>query len=184
MSNRLNPFRKMLGVTLLLLALVISSCTRQGRGEHVALGEPLPPFSALTLDGKKYTPETLLGQRSLIVFFDTWCPDCKDELPEVQRAYDILSDADAPFAILAVSRKSDEKSVKDFWSTNSLSIPVAVPGSTSVYDLFDRHSGTGVPQGYLVDEEGVVRGFFSDKELVSAGRLCEFLFVDKKPKEE
>lgn len=184
MNNHLKPFLKMLGVTLLLLALVISSCTRQGRGEHVAPGEPIPSFRVLTLDGKSYTRETLLGQRSFIVFFDTWCPDCKNELPEVQRAFDILSDVGAPFAIIAVSRESDEKSVKDFWVVNGLSIPVAVPGSTSVYDLFDRNSGTGVPQGYLVDEEGVVRGFFSDKELASAERICEFLFVNKVSMEE
>lgn len=179
MNNSGKIFQKMLGVTVLLLSLVIPSCTRQGRGEHVALGESVPFFSVTSTDGRDYSSETILGHRALIVFFDTWCPDCKEELPQVQHAFDILSGADVSFSMLAISRKSDERSVKDFWLANGLTIPVAVPGNTSVFELFDRGSGTGVPQGYLVDEEGVVRGFFSDKNLLSAERICEFLFDDK-----
>lgn len=159
--------------TSLLLAGMLS-CSHNERGEHVGLGERVPDFHVITLGGKDITEASLPGRRSLIVFFDTWCPDCREELPEIQRVYEQIGDK---ALIVAIARKSDERSVREYWQANGLTLPVAVPGNTSVYDLFDRGSGTGVPQGYLIDADGVVRGFFDDTKTVRADTLCEFLLA-------
>lgn len=48
-------------------------------------GESIPVFSVVMDDGQIITSETLKGEVSLIVFFHTGCPDCRKELPVLQK---------------------------------------------------------------------------------------------------
>ena len=50
-------------------------------------GENIPVFSVVMDDGQIITSETLKGEVSLIVFFHTGCPDCRKELPVLQKIY-------------------------------------------------------------------------------------------------
>lgn len=50
-------------------------------------GESIPVFSVVMDDGQIITSETLKGEVSLIVFFHTGCPDCRKELPVLQKIY-------------------------------------------------------------------------------------------------
>lgn len=49
----------------------------------VTPGDPLPEFDARLDDGSAFTPATLEGQVSLLVFWATWCHACGLEMPTV-----------------------------------------------------------------------------------------------------
>ncbi|MFN2314251.1 MAG: TlpA family protein disulfide reductase [Bacteroidales bacterium] len=45
------------------------------------VGQNVPDFSFITIDGKKYQMSELKGRTVLLVFFATWCSPCMKELP-------------------------------------------------------------------------------------------------------
>lgn len=162
-------------VALSFAVLSVLSCSREERGCRLSPGEPVPAFHVVTLSGQDMSESDFTGRRSLIVFFDVWCPDCKSELPELQRVYEYL---EGETLILAVARRSDAEAVRQYWSQCGLTFPVSVPGSESVFGLFDRGSKSGVPQGYLTDEDGVVRYCFDSTDRMGVEEICEFLLGD------
>lgn len=45
------------------------------------VGEPAPPASLVTLDGRRISTPDLLGQVVILTFWATWCVPCREELP-------------------------------------------------------------------------------------------------------
>lgn len=80
--------------------------------ERITVGDTLPQFSVTTNTGETITTERLRGKRGMIVFFNTSCPDCRDELPVIQRVYDdLIGEA----GIVCISREEDGRSVASYW---------------------------------------------------------------------
>src|SRR6266498_810503 len=51
----------------------------------VEVGEPVPDFTVRTFDGNNLSRSALAGKPMLLVFWNTWCPDCMRELPIISR---------------------------------------------------------------------------------------------------
>ena len=49
------------------------------------VGDPAPPFTAATLDGKPSALQSLAGKVIVIDFWATWCPPCVAAVPEVRK---------------------------------------------------------------------------------------------------
>jgi cytochrome c biogenesis protein CcmG/thiol:disulfide interchange protein DsbE len=45
------------------------------------IGEPAPPATLVTLDGRRISTSDLLGQVVILTFWATWCVPCRKELP-------------------------------------------------------------------------------------------------------
>jgi cytochrome c biogenesis protein CcmG/thiol:disulfide interchange protein DsbE len=63
----------LLGVTGLLAPAARASSLR--------VGQPAPPATLVTLDGKRLATSDLLGRVVILTFLATWCEPCRDELP-------------------------------------------------------------------------------------------------------
>lgn len=73
-------------------------------------GESIPVFSVVMDDGQIITSETLKGEVSLIVFFHTGCPDCRKELPVLQK-YIRITVEESGWFVLAGKRARQRLSV-------------------------------------------------------------------------
>lgn len=73
-------------------------------------GESIPVFSVVMDDGQIITSETLKGEVSLIVFFHTGCPDCRKELPVLQK-YIRITVEESGWFVLAGKRVRQRLSV-------------------------------------------------------------------------
>lgn len=51
------------------------------RANSLKVGQPAPPATLVTLDGKRIVTRDLLGQVVVLTFLATWCVPCRDELP-------------------------------------------------------------------------------------------------------
>ena len=81
-----------MNIRLYLPALAFVLCsgcaTRLQRSTDVArTGQPVPYFSLTLSDSSRVTPDSLLGAPALLIFFNTRCGACRQELPQLQKLY-------------------------------------------------------------------------------------------------
>ena len=65
-------------IALIALGLALASPVT---ANALTLGEPAPPLTLHTLDGKTISTRDLLGQVVIVTFWATWCSPCQAELP-------------------------------------------------------------------------------------------------------
>lgn len=164
-------------LSYLISCLLVLSCAQDSIvGSHrLAVGEAVPEFSVSTVDGVMVDRGSLLGKPSVIVLFDTRCPDCREELPEIERLWNTL---EGLVNVIAVAREEKEDDIVSYWRAAGYTLPVAAPGNRSVYDLFDGHSMSGVPQTYVVNSDGVVVFYAGDDVFFIAEDLMSYCDVE------
>lgn len=95
----------------------------------------------------------LKGKPVLLVFWATWCPHCKREMPNVEERFQKYKDQG--LEIIAVTRNSrgqTTEKVREYIGSNGYSFPVAIdPGTTS-----RAYGVSGIPAAALVDKDGNV----------------------------
>lgn len=161
-------------VIITLAALCAVSCVRETGtdGKHVGVGEVIPAFTVTTLDGTATGSDALLGKPSVIVFFDTTCPDCQRQLPEIEAVW---REWEGSINTIAIAREQGPAPVRDYWHGNGLTIPVAAPGNREAFNIFDRGSKSGVPQVYVTDKEGRVTLYGNDQNILTTRVLIDKL---------
>ena len=135
--------------TLLLAAALLFSVPAQAQ---VREGQAVPPFDTRLLDGKALPATALQNKAVLVIFWATWCPPCRRELPELQALYE--KHRNQGLEILALSIDADAFTVEEFWKDHEYDFPVALraPGHTQVFGPV-----RGTPTLYLIDRKGVLR---------------------------
>mgnify|MGYP003045119993 CR=1 FL=1 len=130
-------------------------------------GESIPVFSVVMDDGQIITSETLKGEVSLIVFFHTGCPDCRKELPVLQKIY---TDYGRRIRMVCISREESSAEIVRYWDENHLTLPYSAQENRTVYYQFAK---LGIPRVYVIDKELVIRSVFTDNPLASYEDLAE-----------
>ena len=145
---------------LALCALVLHSCINEDHPspeEVVEVGDLLPDFSVTMNDGSIVTGAELRESTSVVVFFYSGCPDCRQALPSVQRLYDRYSAQGVRFAL--ISREESASTIEDYWQTNGFTMPYSAQEDRTVYELFAK---SRVPRVYISDNGGRLRAIFTD----------------------
>ena len=77
---------------LMVVALLCGSLSgpeiMTGQVMAAASGASAPAFELVTFSGEAYSKETLKGRPTLLVFWASWCPVCRKELPVLSRFYE------------------------------------------------------------------------------------------------
>jgi len=120
--------------------------------ERAGAGRTAPEFTLLDLDGRSVSLASFRGRPVLVNFWETWCPPCKAELPELQELARLDS---ACLAVVGVSG-GDAGEVAAFARSRGLTYPLLQGDETTA----GRYGVTTIPHSVLVDAEGRVVGFF------------------------
>lgn len=115
------------------------------------VGSPAPEVELVALDGKHLTFAAYRGKPVWVNFFATWCPPCKDELPEIERRYQRLHGRG--LVVLGVDQQEAPRLIKPFIARFGLRYPVVVDDGQGAitYDLI------ALPTSVFIDRDGVVR---------------------------
>lgn len=146
--------------TLLLLLPVqacISEATDFRPGAHLQVGDSLPEFRITMNDGSLVYPALLQDSCSVIAFFHTRCPDCRRELPVLQRLYE---ERPYPFRLVLVSRTEGEASIQDYWNRNGLTMPYSAQNDDAVFRLFASET---IPRIYIAGKSLRIKAIFTDR---------------------
>ena len=113
-------------------------------------GQLAPNFTTTLADGTPVSLSDYRGKVVLLNFWATWCPPCRQEMPEFETASVIHSDN---LVVLAVNLLETEQQVNDFATELSLTFPLALDPDGSINQLYGV---TGYPTSYLIDPNGVI----------------------------
>ena len=115
--------------------------------------EPMPNFTATTLDGQRFTNSAVKGKVVLLQFWATWCQYCKRD----QEAVDTVSRefADKGLLVLAVNAGESRKKVKEYLAHSPRAVPIVLMENTNLAALFAAKS---YPLYVLIDTGGRIAG--------------------------
>ena len=139
-------------VLIMGVILILALCKI---GFPAEVGEKCPTFLLKAMDGKEIQSERIKSNNPLfLLFWSTWCPGCKDKIPELKK----ISSQFAPkgLQVLAVNvgiNDSPEK-VKRFIKKYRIDYPVAIDEGSQVTKLFRIQ---GIPTVVIIDKKGIIR---------------------------
>lgn len=108
-----------------------------------------PDFKLKDLSGKELSLSDLKGKKVFLNFWATWCPPCKQEMPEIQKLYEETKDSDLVIITVDIGEPLGE--VKSFIDKNKYSFKVLLDSNQSVAT---KYNITAIPTSYFIDEEG------------------------------
>ncbi|MBD7963847.1 TlpA disulfide reductase family protein [Fictibacillus norfolkensis] len=117
-------------------------------------GSTAPTFSLVTLDGKQVDLKDYRGKKVIVNFWATWCPPCREEMPEMEKFYRDYKNKDVE--ILAVNLEYSEtntEKVSKFVKEYELSFPIPLDEKNTIGKQFRAVS---IPTSYFIDEEGMI----------------------------
>ena len=152
-------------IGMMLLCLLTMGCSsiedNNEVTERVNVGDRVPSFSVDVMsDGVHSTFSTAhLTGETVIVFFNTTCPDCQRDLPKLNQYY-LKHKVDEGFQMVAISREEGEEDVAAYWKDNGLQIPYSAQNDRRIYELF---ASSIIPRVYFVSAQGIVTRVFIER---------------------
>lgn len=84
---------------------------------------------------------------TLIVFFETWCPHCRREVPRLQQIHGNYAGRLSVVAVTKVNRTSTDEAVRDFIAEHALTFPV---GKERGGLMSEYYAVSGIPAAVLL----------------------------------
>lgn len=146
--------RNRFSIIFLAIILAAVSCRNTVQpGPEVLEGNKVCPFEVVTADGETMSDTNTKGHNTLILFFNTWCPDCHEWLPVIQQWQD---EDTHETVILCIARGQNYDEIRPFWKENGYTMKVAPDPDKTIYDRFTGGNSHGVPLLYIIDTYGTV----------------------------
>jgi len=118
---------------------------------HPTVGQPAPDFALRSPDGSVVKLSDLRGSVVLVNFWATWCRPCKQELPDIQKAYDEFHARG--LVVLEVNYQEDAKDAAAFFRDQHITLPMLLDAEGGVYTQYRLQ---GLPDSFFVARDGTI----------------------------
>lgn len=123
-----------------------------------------PPSIDFTLKdqaGNEHTLSDYKGKTVFLNFWATWCPPCKEEMPEIQKQYEKYGNNEGDLIILGVAApnlgsEGDAEHIKKFLSDNKYTFPVVMDTDGTIFGSYGVRS---FPTTFMLDTDNNVYGY-------------------------
>ena len=135
---------------------IIKAAKSWGPGYTSWYGKTAPDFTLTDTAGKQHKLSDYRGRNVLLIFWATWCPACKMEIPHLIALRNTIGED--KLAILAASDEDPAK-VKKFIAEKKINYTVLLDkgnmpkpfGVKRIYGI------TGIPCSFFIDAEGKIK---------------------------
>jgi thiol-disulfide isomerase/thioredoxin len=131
-----------------IVTAVPASATSSGLAH---LGSRAPSIPLRTLTGSSIALRAYSGKPLWVNFFATWCPPCKDELPQIERRYERLHPSG--LVVLGIDQQEETKVIKPFIVLFGLRYPILIDNAKPPNAYFLQ----ALPTSVFIDRDGIVR---------------------------
>lgn len=118
------------------------------------IGTEAPDLSMLTPDGKTLSLSSLKGKFVLVDFWASWCGPCRQENPNVVKAYNAYKDKN--FTVLGVSLDKNKAFWEEAIKTDGLAWNHISDLKQWDSDAVGKYAIDGIPYNVLVDPQGKI----------------------------
>jgi thiol-disulfide isomerase/thioredoxin len=119
--------------------------------EGVAIGQRAPTIELTLIDGSVMSTADFVGKPMWINFMATWCPQCRDELPMMERYAGQLGDT---MTVVVVDVGEDRQTVRQFIRELGVDLTVGVDPDSSVQSEWGVYA---LPVHFWLDADGIVQ---------------------------
>jgi thiol-disulfide isomerase/thioredoxin len=137
----------------LFLVLVIFAFIGKGFSQ-AKKNSPAPDFEGKTIKGKELKLSNYRGKVVLIDFWASWCPPCREEMPELVKFYNTHNNPD--FQMIAVNIDNKSENMEHFLDKlfPQPEFPIVVDNQQKIPSLFNIEA---MPTTIFIDKKGNIR---------------------------
>ncbi len=133
------------------LPSVLPTSTPIGPGLGTAVGQVAPKIRVTLTDGSLMDTADFGGLPIWVNFMATWCPQCTDELPMMERFQRDLKDQ---MTLLVIDVGEERPVVREFMRDLDVDLTVGLDRDGSIQAQW---AAFGLPVHFMIDADGVVR---------------------------
>jgi thiol-disulfide isomerase/thioredoxin len=113
---------------------------------------PLPEMNLQDLLGKTWTLASLKGKETFVSVWATWCSPCMEELPHLQKLYELARTRDG-VQVITLNLDENPGEVEPFMKSRNYTFPVVLSARKYVEGITEHFT---IPMNWLVDRSGVI----------------------------
>lgn len=127
----------------------------ENQATGVQTGFRAPDFTLKDLNGNIVKLSDFRGKPVYLNFWASWCPPCKEEIPEIQKFYEINK---ANVTVLAVNITFNDKvsDVVNLLKASNANFPVLLDTNANA-SVADAYQVYGIPASFFIDKNGIIR---------------------------
>lgn len=146
-------------IALIAVGLILS--TNQGEANEsidaltfppIEVNQPAPELTLFDLDGNEVSLTDFQGEVILVNNWATWCPPCREEMPEFKAYYNKYKDQG--FQVVAIEAGEPEAEVRNFVEGAGLDFVILLDPENKSLITFQNNS---LPNSFVIDRKGNLR---------------------------
>ena len=97
-----------------------SAISNKDKNAGISIGKTAPDFELETLDGKKAKLSDYRGKKVILNFWASWCPPCREEMPEFQK----IAENNPDIVVLGVNLQESKEAIEAFTNKLGIKFPI------------------------------------------------------------
>lgn len=140
--------------------LLFESCSNspqegESRGYIVKVGDTVPQFDLVMLDGTTINIAELKGKVVMLQFTASWCSVCRKEMPFIEKDIWLKWKDNPDFVLYGIDLKEDKQAIEDFSKLIPVTYPITLDPNGDTFSLFCEKEA-GVTRNIILDREGTI----------------------------
>lgn len=141
--------RLLLPACLLLLIFSVFSCSRDG--DKAVDGGRAQDFTLSDINGNKITLSEMRGKVVMIEFWATWCPPCRQSIPDLNTIFNKYKDRGFVLLAISLDKGSDAQSlIMSFIKEYPMAYTVLLDNG----DTGRKYGVSSIPTSFIIDKTG------------------------------
>ena len=158
--------KKIMAITFALLLCLGTGLRAQAQAQEedldakyavdlIAKGQSVPDFTLKDISGKSVSLSDFRGKTVLLLFWASWCPDCRAEIPQIKAMHTLANPDNIEFVSVSFDRDID--TWKQFVPENQLpGVQLFDPEGMKESKIGEAYHIKWIPSMYVIGPDGKV----------------------------